>query len=144
MGLNNWILLFCLLEKVLVVLHRPAWLPSKSTYGIPDNWTYSSKLAMHVMNSYLVYWLLFPTVITSGILSSFHKNCLSVSFIGIDQCCWSGQFERGFVETKISHYRTEMKQDFHKQKTIPWPWQVSCSMLHAVLQEGAICQGFRE
>jgi len=48
MGLSNWILLFHLLEKVLVGLHRPAWISSKSTYGIPDNWTYFSELATHV------------------------------------------------------------------------------------------------
>lgn len=38
----------------------------------------------------------------------------------------------------------EVKQDFHKQKTTPWPWQVSCSTLHTVLLEDAICQGFLE
>lgn len=46
---NNWIPFLSLLEKVLMVLHGTAWLSSKSVYGIPNNWTYFSELAMHVM-----------------------------------------------------------------------------------------------
>lgn len=117
MELNNSILFFCLLEKVLVVLHRLAWLSSKSTYGIPDNWTYFFELAMHVMNSYLVYWLLFPAVISSGILSSFHKNCFSVSFIGIDQCSRSGQFERSYTELRWSWIYTSKRHHHGRDRS---------------------------